>query len=498
MHGGPSGYRDARPVVAMVNTNRIRPVVAPIAFDYLYEPLCEAGFAPILLDLCFEDDWRPAIMRMVARDAPDFWGVTLRNTDDACFSGKHSFLDLVRDMINEIRAWSASPVVLGGVGFSVAPGAILSRCGADFGIQREGERSFPELLSRLRKGAPFDDIPGLVFRRRDEIVVVPPGMADLSETPARGRAFVDNARYFAEGGMVAIETKRGCNRSCIYCVEPGVKGRKVRLRPPALAVDEMERLADRGLDAFHINDSEFNLDVEHAHAFCDEIRRRGDLARRIRWYAYGMPHPFPQQLADAMIAAGCAGMNFGVDSADDHILRTIRRTFRRRHIVQMIETCRTAGLLSMIELLFGFPEETYETAENSIRFMQACDAPLVSLTAGIRVFPGTVMAEIVAREGLSTANPNLHGAIEGNEQMLEPLFYLPSRLGPDFVGAISRLVAGDSRFLPMNSPIMNYDDNGILVEEIAKGARGAYWDILNRWRKRQSLDEPTGLTEARS
>src|SRR5581483_2725547 len=114
--------------------------------------------------------------------------------------------------------------------------------------------------------------------------------------------------------------------SCIYCVEPLIKGRRVRLRDPEDVVDEMESLVGRGIDVFHINDSEFNLSIAHPIAVCDAIIARG-LAHRVRWYAYGMPRPFPDELAAAMKAAGCAGMNFGVDSASRKMLTILRRTF---------------------------------------------------------------------------------------------------------------------------------------------------------------------------
>jgi radical SAM superfamily enzyme YgiQ (UPF0313 family) len=464
--------------VALVNTNLIHPPIAPIAFDYLYEPLCEAGFEPVLLDLCFSEDWQLAIANQAAHDPPAFWGVTFRNTDDTYFAGRHSFIDLVRNMIAEIRRHSSAPIVMGGVGFSVMPRQILEYCDADFGIVREGEATFPALLHRLSCGKPHNDLPGLVYRDGGTIHSVPPAVADLSTVTPHQRIFVDNDKYFARGGMVAVETKRGCNRSCIYCVEPSAKGRAIRLRPPNAVVDEIERLADRGLTAFHINDSEFNLDVEAALGFCREIIRRGQLSRRIRWFAYGMPHPFPAQLAEAMVEAGCAGMNFGTDSADDRILRAIRRTFRRRHIAGTIETCRKLSLPYLIELLFGFPEETLDTVRATVRFLQDCDVYRASMIAGIRVFPGTYLETIVRAEGISLTNTNLHGVVEGNESLLKPLFYLTSNLGPDPIAAINALVADDPRFLPVNFTTMNYDDNRLLIDAIANGARGAYWAIL--------------------
>src|SRR5207245_7741775 len=100
----------------------------------------------------------------------------------------------------------------------------------DFGISCEGEVSFPLVLTQLAAGQPYQDVPGLVYRteagmRRNQVA-----FADLVEVGAHRRQFVDNRRYFAKGGLAAVETKRGCTRPCIYCVEPLVKGRKVRLR----------------------------------------------------------------------------------------------------------------------------------------------------------------------------------------------------------------------------------------------------------------------------
>ena len=188
---------------------------------------------------------------------------------------------------------------MGGTGFSVMPEKLLDYLGADFGIVREGEFSFPELLTCLEEGRPFTHISALVYRTaagvrstsRDDDAV---GRLDL--LGAHKRELVDNQHYFAKGGQIGIETKRGCNRRCVYCVEPLIKGRKVRLRKPEDVVDEMESLAERGINVFHINDSEFNLSIAHPLALCDAIIRR-NLASEIQWYAYGMPRPFPDELA---------------------------------------------------------------------------------------------------------------------------------------------------------------------------------------------------------
>jgi radical SAM superfamily enzyme YgiQ (UPF0313 family) len=472
--------------VTFVNTNQVKPAIAPIAFDYLSAPTERAGFELTLLDLCFTDDCDAAIAAHCLAHSPDYWAVTLRNTDDVYFSSGYSFLHKIRDIVASLRRARPVPVVMGGAGFSVMPEKLLDYLGADFGIVREGEFSFPELLTCLEEGRSFTHIPALVYRTaagarstsRDDDAV---GRLDL--LGAHKRELVDNQHYFAKGGQIGIETKRGCNRRCVYCVEPLIKGRKVRLRKPEDVVDEMESLAERGINVFHINDSEFNLSVAHPLALCDAIIRR-NLASKIQWYAYGMPRPFPDELAAAMKAAGCVGMNFGVDSASEKMLKILRRTFSPAHIERAVETAKHHGLEHIIELLFGAPGETKDTVRETIEFIKRIDPERVSVTVGLRIFPGTELEQMIRAEGLNGTNPNLHGHIDGNGDLLHPVFYLPTSLGPDPQKFVAELIGNDPRFFGANDSLFNYNANDALVEAIAQGERGAYWSILKRLEKR--------------
>ena len=99
-------------LVTLVNSNQVKPAVAPIAFDYLWEPLVSAGFTVDLLDLCFAENFRQAIRDYCVQKQPSFWGLTMRNTDDVYFSSQHSFVDKVRDMIACLRRHSSAPVAI--------------------------------------------------------------------------------------------------------------------------------------------------------------------------------------------------------------------------------------------------------------------------------------------------------------------------------------------------------------------------------------------------
>ena len=107
--------------VALVNTNRIVPPIAPIGLDYVAESLNAAGHRVELLDLCWEEEWDAAILRILDRTSCDLVGVTLRNTDDCAFTSRQSFLAEFAEMAKCLRGHTDAPIVLGGVGSPSCP-----------------------------------------------------------------------------------------------------------------------------------------------------------------------------------------------------------------------------------------------------------------------------------------------------------------------------------------------------------------------------------------
>ena len=469
--------------VVLVNTNRLRPVVAPVGLDYVADVLGAQGMAVRLVDLCFEADPEAAVVEALSRGEPTLVGLTLRNTDDCYLASGEDFLPGFARTVELVRRHTGAPVVIGGSGYSVFPAGILEASGADYGIVGDGEAALAMLAAELANGGELGRVPGLVWRDGGRVRVNPPWRGPLEGLPRRERRLLDNERYFSEGGQAGIETKRGCDRGCIYCADPLGKGRRVRARSPEQVADEFEVLLGRGIDHFHLCDSEFNVPVEHALAVCAELSRRG-LGERARWYTYATPAGFTDELAAAMRRAGCVGVNFGADSGDDRMLAALGRDFRAEDLGDTARACREAGLVFMYDLLLGGPGETRESAAATIELMKRLSPDRVGVSLGVRVYAGTGLSELVRDEGPTARNPNLRGQVEGNDSFLSPVFYLSGALGDDAAGYVAGLVGGDRRFFfptaEAGTEAYNYSDNERLVEAIREGYRGAYWDILRR------------------
>lgn len=469
--------------ILLINTNRMKPAIAPIGLDYVADGLIEAGHEPRLLDLCFSEDVHADIEQAIRDFDPRLIGVTVRNTDECYMSGAF-FLPFVTGVVDCLRKQSDAPIVMGGVGFSVMPEAVMRFCRPDFGIAGEGEASFTRLARAITVQSGIETVPNLLYwdentLKRTETVHEIPGNS------ARTRSLADNIRYFREGGQAGIETKRGCDMKCVYCADPVSKGRRIRLRSPKLVVDELKCLLAQGIDHFHTCDCEFNVPGDHAKAVCREIIQSG-IADRIRWYAYCSIVPFDEEMADLVKRAGCAGVDFGADSGNDDMLRRLGREFRSADLVSTADLCHKHGIPIMYDLLVGSPGETRETVRETIELMRRIDADCVGLSMGVRIYEGTATANWVCGQGDLAANPDIYGAKQDNADFLRPVFYVSPDLGGDMVDIVRELVGEDKRFfLPSREEVdsnYNYNDNTVLVRAIRDGARGAYWDILRRMR----------------
>ena len=467
------------------------PPIAPLGLDYVGAALRQAGIEVELLDLCLATNADDAVRHYFSTHQPELIGISFRNVDDCFWPSGASFVPELNQLVAALRTLSDAPIVLGGVGYSILAAEVLRCSGADFGIRGDGEEAIAELMAELRGPRRWDRVKGLLWQEDGTVRANSPAWPGTLSIPT-DRGIVDNAAYFRLGGQVGVETKRGCSRQCSYCVDPLAKGPTVRLRAPSEVADEMESLLRQGIDVFHLCDAEFNLPVGHARDVCDELIRH-EMGSRVRWYAYLAVVPFDADLAGRMARAGCVGINFTSDSASAAMLSVYGQPHRQEDIHTAIRHCRRHGIAVMCDLLLGGPGETVETVTESIRFFQDAGPDCVGAALGLRLYPRTRIAAMVAEEGPWETNPSIRRHYDGAADLLRPTFYVSAALGDRPARLVRDLIDGDPRFFEPEEEIAiagrpgvqgdhNYNANQALTDAIRAGARGAYWDILRTLR----------------
>jgi radical SAM superfamily enzyme YgiQ (UPF0313 family) len=476
-------------MLTLINTNRMVPPIGPIALDYIGESAKQAGIDVEIVDLCLSDDPLKMLGDHFAAHSPQLVGITFRNTDDCFWPGARWFVPDFAETISKIHNMTDAPIVVGGVGFSIFARRVFEYTGVDFGIRGDGEQAIVSLFKELQHSKRFERVDGLIWRANGKVYSNRPAWPGQLYLPTN-RDQIDNPAYFERGGQCGLETKRGCNRGCIYCADHLAKGKTARLRQPSEVADEVQSLIAQGIEVLHTCDAEFNIPREHAYAVCEEFIRRS-IGKSLSWYTYMAVVPFDAELAKAMRKAGCVGINFTGDSASPSMLETYCQSHNKDDLALAVRLCRDNNIKVMIDLLLGGPGETPETIAQTVDFIKQINPDCTGASLGIRIYPGTRMAEIVANEGPMEKNPNIRRRYSGPVDLLQPTFYISQVLGSQPARLVKDLIAGDKRFFePMEPEALeggqstdhNYNDNMELAEAIKNGQRGAYWDILHKLR----------------
>jgi radical SAM superfamily enzyme YgiQ (UPF0313 family) len=470
--------------VLLVNANLIKPPVTPIGLDYIGSALDKNGFEVELLDLNFSNNIKEDLKRKLTESSFLALGVTIRNTDDCYYLSQDSFLPEIKEIVEAIKEYSDVPIIIGGGGFAVMPLEITEYLDADLGIAGDGEFILPGLLKNIGERITDSDAVRDIKRITNEAAsgrVIKFQSNSLEDYPLSDRDLVDNERYFREGGMGSIETKRGCSGKCIYCADPLIKGSKIRTRPLKKVIEELKNLINKNINYIHFCDSELNIPSDYASRLLDQIVEDG-LGEKIRWYSYMSPINFNENFAKLLKRSGCAGINFGVDSAHSTILKNLGRDHNLDDLKNISEICAKYKIRFMFDLLLGGPGENRETIKYTIDSVKKLNPTCVGLSYGIRVYPGTALSNMIKKN--ISMEKDLYGNEDGSKNFLEPVFYISDKIGKDLVGYTNSLVVGDKRFFigasDESDRNYNYNENLRLQKAINRGHRGAYWDILQR------------------
>jgi radical SAM superfamily enzyme YgiQ (UPF0313 family) len=450
-----------------VNRERMPAPVFPLGLAYLAGALRENGYRVKALDLCFPQDMPGELEQLLRRFQPQAIGLSFRNLDNLTYPNPVSYFRELEGIITQCRRFSSAKLILGGSGFSLAPEEIFRKTGADYGIVGEGEEVFCQLLEGLRKDLSVATGPHLLIRGEERSSIVSgarvPSIGVPDRTPFQTR------RYLKEGGMVNVQTKRGCPFSCIYCTYPLLEGRQLRLREVGAVIEEIRQLAgEQGTDYLYFVDDIFNYPPSYAEALCREIVRN---RLSFRWSAFVNPGFLTETLLNWMKEAGCAGVEFGTDSGSEVMLRNYKKSFTLQEVVQASRLCLKSGINHCHYLLFGGPGETEETMDESFHLMDELNPTAVIAMLGVRIYPGTDLERLSLAEGI----------IDRETSLLFPHFYV----APALRGRLEETVREKaSRRMKWIVPGLDMNISQALMEGIRRfGVRGPLWELVGRMRR---------------
>ncbi len=384
------------------NTLTVPYPVYPIGLDYVAGSLSSRHQVQIA-DLNILD--HDALADLITNFSPDIVGLSIRNIDNTEAGDPQFFIAEHKQLVDWLRKRCNAPIIGGGAGFTILPQEIFDALTLDYGIIGEGER-LEQLIEAIDKDLPLADIPGLITASKCNPQTSP-------WTGEQQRNIHKNSHsqfYLDHGGMLNLQTKRGCSFRCIYCPYPHIEGKKHRLVAPDQVARTALALQKNGARYLFITDSAFNSDVNHSLQVAKAFKKHGV---SIPWGGFFAPIKLPDNYFKTMKECGLKHIEFGTESLSTSMLQNYCKPFRPKDVITAHEQALDAGVHVAHYFLLGGPGESAATIHKTTEAIKALRKTVLFFFTGIRIYPHTGLYDIAVHEKKISLQTNL----------LEPYYY---------------------------------------------------------------------------
>ncbi len=270
------------------------------------------------------------------------------------------------------------------------PERTLREESTDFVCGGEGPYTVLELLQAIKsKDKDYQKVRGLWYWKDKTPTSTSPAplVKNLDqEMPGSSWDLLPMQKYRAHnwhcfGGLkrepyASLYTTLGCPYHCIFCCiqAPFKPGEKVmgykdevnsyRFWSPESIIGQIDILVNQhGVRNIKFEDEMFVLNDRHVTGVCDKIIERG---YDLNIWAYARIDTCQDHLLDKLRRAGVRWLGFGIESGSEHIRDVAAKSFGLNDIKKTLEKVRAAGINFGANFIFGLPEDTFETMQETL------------------------------------------------------------------------------------------------------------------------------------
>jgi radical SAM superfamily enzyme YgiQ (UPF0313 family) len=252
------------------------------------------------------------------------------------------------------------------------------------------------------EGLTYRGADGEVLRNADR-----PHFEPLDKMPFPARHIVKGDGYragiYSGGQPTAMVSSRGCPYRCTFCLWPdALYGHRFRPRSAQNVVDEIEEaVRTYGHDEIYFDDDTFTIDRQRVLDICHMIQERG-LHEEVEWIAQCRVDTVDREMLEAMKAANCGYILFGVESGSPQMLKRMKKGITLDKVRAAFELTKEIGIKTQAFFLFGMPGETSETVRETIEFAKMLNASSTQFAIAIP-HPGTALYDECRENGWLTS-----------------------------------------------------------------------------------------------
>lgn len=299
----------------------------------------------------------------------------------------------------------------------------------------EGEKPFSDLLAHIVNNLSLDDLPNLIHRnpktgefcRFGEL-----SYTDITKQPPPDFSDLDLSAYLVPKPVIPYCISRGCYWGrCVFCQNRygDYQVRRYQAVPVEKAIAEISQLAEQ-YDTNQFNFSNDVIDPAYLKNFSEVVIASG---KKFVWNTdLRAEKAFTKDISQLLARAGLNCVAIGFESGCQRVLDAMDKGNRVETTRQVMKNLYDAGVATQAMGIFGFPGETEDDGEMTVRFLKEnVDRISYYVTGLLLVLPGSRMHDNPQKYGVTSIS------YDGNPMMApEPVWRSDTRMP---FGAVNRL-----------------------------------------------------------
>jgi len=384
----------------------LREKLFPVGLGYITTAMKNAGYEFDLLDI--------DVYRYTDEEVEDY--IAKNKYDVVCIGCIVTGYKIIKSLSALIKKNYPETMII--VGNSVAMSiteTLLTRTKVDIAVIGEGDRTIVDLLEAIVQNKLLNTVKGISFIKDSEVYSTPPRMVvkDISTFPLIDFSifdidlYIDNSKNYVGDPLpipredvraLPVNIARGCIADCGFCYHV-FKGVPYRYRSPESIVDEIKILIEKySLNYICFWDELTFFSKKQA---LELVQRIIDENLNFFWTGHCRANLFNDEkdilIIEKMKQAGCLGMTYSLESADQEILKAMNKNITVEQFSKQTSLFHQAKLTVWTSLVIGYPQETPQTIEKT--FDCCIQNSIYPSTGYLLPQPGSQMYDYARKNG---------------------------------------------------------------------------------------------------
>jgi anaerobic magnesium-protoporphyrin IX monomethyl ester cyclase len=236
-------------------------------------------------------------------------------------------------------------------------------------IVSEGEKPLEELVSHLKEGKPLITVPNLIYMEKQKVIHNPKADALPYEhlvCPTFDQLPLE--KYLMPYPVLPYMSSRGCYwGKCTFCTHSFIYDSYYRKENETRVAEELGQLGKK-YNTKYFTFSDEAISPNAFNRMSKSILQKGVEMRALGMLKFESGDKETPELFEDIYNAGFLMLFFGLESANDRILKIIDKGCDQDTERSVLENSSDAGIWNHLYLFFGFPTEEREEAEDTIQF----------------------------------------------------------------------------------------------------------------------------------